>query len=220
MIRRWGTAGITPWGQKFFAELFFKKATSSFFLKTATIGIMDASALAACLHRVAKGDQAALELLYKHTSAKLFGICQRILGHQGTAEDVLQEVYLTVWNKAGQFDVSLGVSPITWLAAIARNRSLDYLRGNKRKFDDIDSVIEFADTTPLADAALESVQQDARLKDCLAGLDQRAGRAITAAFFGGLTYSTLAARENMPLATMKSLIRRGLMALKNCLGHE
>ena len=77
--------------------------------------------LVACLHRISSGDQGALEYLYKRTGAKLFGICTRILSDPVAAEDVLQEVFLTVWNKAGQFDPSLGVSPITWLTAIARN---------------------------------------------------------------------------------------------------
>ena len=83
--------------------------------------------LAAAINRVAAGDQAALRLVYAETSAKLFGVCLRILGERSEAEDVLQEVYLTVWRKAASFDESVA-SPITWLVAIARNRSIDRLR--------------------------------------------------------------------------------------------
>src|SRR6195256_2922690 len=85
------------------------------------------SQLAAALARVATGDRAALRLVYQDTSAKLFGVCLRILNDRSEAEDVIQDVYLTVWRKAGSFDPSRA-SPITWLVAIARNRAIDRLR--------------------------------------------------------------------------------------------
>jgi len=177
----------------------------------------DRAELIACLHRVSLGDRLALDQLYKQTSAKLFGICKRILVEQSAAEDVLQEIYLTVWRKAGQFDPELGVSPITWLAAIARNRSLDRLRTGRTRFADLDDAIDIPDTRPLADASLESIERDARLKSCLGGLEPRTGNAIRDAFFGGSTYQSLAERAKIPLATMKSIIRRGLIQLKACL---
>src|SRR5262245_28834856 len=94
---------------------------------------MDADAtrsqLAAALVRVAAGDRAALRLIYQDTSAKLFGVCLRILNDRGEAEDVLQDVYVTVWRKAATFDPSRA-SPITWMVAIARNRSIDRLRAS------------------------------------------------------------------------------------------
>ena len=173
--------------------------------------------LAACLHRVSLKEHAALELLYKQTSAKLFGICKRILSDHLAAEDVLQEVFLLVWNKAHQFDASLGLSPITWLAAIARNRALDRLRSQARKFAPLAAAAEIADLRPLSDAHLEDKERSQRLQECLAGLDERAATAIRAAFFGGQTYQTLAQRANIPLGSMKSLIRRGLNRLKLCL---
>ena len=84
--------------------------------------------LAAALNRVAHGDRPALRLVYDMTSAKLFGACLRILNDRSEAEDVLQEVYLTVWNKAAGFDEARA-SPITWLVAIARNRAnVDWLK--------------------------------------------------------------------------------------------
>src|SRR5919197_5513946 len=93
---------------------------------------MDADAarsteLAAALVRVAGGDRAALRLVYQETSAKLFGVCLRILRDRSEAEDVLQDVYVTVWRKAASFDPDRA-SPITWMVAIARNRSIDRLR--------------------------------------------------------------------------------------------
>ena len=87
------------------------------------------SQLAAALVRVAAGDRAALRLVYQDTSAKLFGVCLRILNDRSEAEDVLQEVFVTVWRRAATFDPRRA-SPITWLVAIARNRSIDRLRSS------------------------------------------------------------------------------------------
>jgi RNA polymerase sigma-70 factor (ECF subfamily) len=124
---------------------------------------------------------------------------------------------LAVWNKAGRFDPALGVSPVTWLAAIARNRALDRLRAGKRRMAPLEEAAEIFDPAPGADARLETREREARLADCLAGLDERAQRAIREAFFGGHTYATLAAKADMKLASMKSLIRRGLIQLRTCL---
>lgn len=173
--------------------------------------------LGACLARIATADHDALQYLYKRTSAKLFGICRRILSDTAAAEDVLQEVFLIVWNRAGQFDPARGVSAITWLATIARNRALDRLRARSQAFVSMDEAAQIADTDPLADHFLETAERDARLSACLSGLDERAATAIKQAFFGGLTYQTLATRANVPLATMKSLVRRGLLQLRTCM---
>src|SRR5712692_8050143 len=87
------------------------------------------SQLVAALARVAGGDRAALKIVYQDTSAKLFGVCLRILNDRSEAEDVLQEVYVTVWRKAATFDPTRA-SPITWMVAIARNRAIDRLRSS------------------------------------------------------------------------------------------
>src|SRR6478752_72376 len=85
--------------------------------------------LAAALARIAGGDRAALQLVYRDTSAKLFGVCLRILRDRSEAEDVLQDVYMTVWRRAASFDEAVA-SPITWLVTITRNRSIDRLRSS------------------------------------------------------------------------------------------
>ena len=100
----------------------------------------DRAELIAYLSRISRGERAALENLYRRTSAKLFGVCLRILSDRAEAEDVLQEVYLTVWNKAAQFDAERGLSPITWLVSIARNRALDRLRSRTQRFGGLDEA--------------------------------------------------------------------------------
>ena len=173
--------------------------------------------LVACLARIAEADHAALEYLYERTSAKLFGICKRILSDTAAAEDVLQDVFLIVWNQARQFDPARGVSPITWLATITRTRALDRLRARTPALRPMDEAAQVADMRPLADSEIEAGERHARLHACLAALDERAGSAIQQAFFGGQTYQALATRANIPLATMKSLVRRALLQLKSCL---
>jgi RNA polymerase sigma factor (sigma-70 family) len=174
--------------------------------------------LAAALVRVAAGDRAALRLIYHDTSAKLFGVCLRILNDRSEAEDVLQEVYVTVWRKAGSFDPGRA-SPITWLVAIARNRSIDQLRASavSRRSEPIESAEDIRDESPGAIETVLHAEQHARLKTCLGELEERQAKAVRAAFLDGVTYEQLAERMGVPLGTMKSWIRRSLLKLRACL---
>lgn len=90
----------------------------------------DRERLVGTLSRVARGEQEALRELYAATASKLFGVCLRISHDREAAEDILQDVYLKVWNKAGRFDAARA-SPITWLCAIARNTAIDWRRANR-----------------------------------------------------------------------------------------
>jgi RNA polymerase sigma factor (sigma-70 family) len=176
------------------------------------------SLLAAAMLRVAGGERAALQTCYRLTSAKLFGVCLRILHERAEAEDVLQEVYLTVWQRAADFDASRG-SPMTWLIAIARNKSIDRLRARApaRRMEPIDEASRIADVAPLAEESLAQSEANARLKACLGGLATHEQNALRGAFFDGNTYDELAQRMSVPLGTMKSWIRRALQKLKACL---
>ena len=183
---------------------------------------MDAAAarsqLSAALVRVAGGDRAALRLVYQDTSAKLLGVCLRILNDRSEAEDVLQDVYVTVWRKAGSFDPARA-SPITWLVAIARNRSIDRLRSGAlaRRMEPIEEAADVRDQAPEAVETLMLSQQYAQLAACLGELDERQGAVIRFAFLDGITYEELALRMKVPLGTMKSWVRRGLLKLRVCL---
>jgi RNA polymerase sigma-70 factor (ECF subfamily) len=183
---------------------------------------MDADAtrsqLAAALVRVAGGDRTALRTIYQDTSAKLFGVCLRILNDRGEAEDVLQDVYVTVWRKAATFDPGRA-SPITWMVAIASNRAIDRLRATavSRRMEPIEAADAVSDPSPVAVERVELAQQHQRLAGCLQELEARHSAAIRAAFLDGATYEELAARMKVPLGTMKSWIRRGLLKLRACL---
>ncbi len=174
--------------------------------------------IAAALARIAGGDRAALQTVYRLTSAKLFGVALRILGERSEAEDVLQEVYVTVWRKAADFDANRA-SPMTWLIAITRNRAIDRLRASRqsRRAEPIEAASDLADASPGAESALASAQEHVRLHGCLGELTERERAALRGAFFDGNTYEDLAARMKVPLGTIKSWIRRAMIKLKACL---
>jgi len=165
-------------------------------------------------------DRAAFQQLYRMTSAKLFGICLRICGERQAAEDVLQDVYVQVWRRAGAYEPGRA-SPITWLATIARNRALDWRRAHARTPQGADAELpEIADPAPDAEAELIDADEAARVRACLEELEARQRNAVRTAFYEGVTYAELAARESVPLATMKSMVRRALIRLRGCLSDD
>ena len=173
--------------------------------------------LAELMSRIADGDRAALRQLYQATSAKLFGVCLRILSNRDESEDVLQEVYITIWRRADRFEASRA-SVMTWISTIARNRAIDRLRARgPLAYAEQVEELEIADEAPRAEALLEAAQSGEALGKCLSELDNRTETVIRTAFFEGLTYEALAVRMDTPLGTVKSWIRRGLMKLKGCL---
>jgi RNA polymerase sigma factor (sigma-70 family) len=174
--------------------------------------------LVRALARAGEGRDDALHEIYDLPAAKLYGICLRILGDAEEAEDALQDVYVSVWKRAASFDASRA-SPITWLATLARNRAIDRLRSRRRGgvVAPVEAALDIADPEPSALTALEASEDRARLNGCIGELEARAAAAIRGAFFGGFTYAELAEQAAMPLATMKSIVRRALMKLKDCL---
>ena len=174
--------------------------------------------LKAAMGRLAAGDRAALEEVYRATSVKLFGICYRILGDRKEAEDALQDVYVNLWRRADRFDPDRA-SPISWLAVFARNRAIDRLRSGRvqREAAPLEAAAEVADAAPLAEDLLIDAERKARVHHCLSQLEDNQRDNIRAAFFDGRTYAELAEAGDVPLGTMKSWIRRGLQRLKTCL---
>jgi RNA polymerase sigma-70 factor (ECF subfamily) len=166
--------------------------------------------------RTSMKDRTAFELLYRQTSAKLFGVCLRVLNDRGEAEDALQEVYVKIWTKADRFAVS-DLSPISWLVAIARNHSIDRIRARRRPAADIETVLDVADPTPGPEAAAVSGDEAGQIHRCLEELeDDRAG-AVRGAYLKGESYAELAERYKVPLNTMRTWLRRSLMKLRECL---
>ena len=172
--------------------------------------------LAALFPAIAAGDRRAFARLYERTSAKLYGVALRVLKSESEAEEVLQDVYVSVWRNAARFRAERA-SPITWLAVLARNRAIDRLRGRKPPAAPLDDAGDPPSDDLDALQLLEQADDRRRLDGCLGQLDEVPRRAVLAAFLDGATHSEIAAREEVPLGTLKSRIRRALIALRTCL---
>lgn len=172
------------------------------------------------LLRTGEEDREAFQDVYRLTSAKLFGICLRICGDRAGAEDVLHEVYLTIWKRAGAFEPGRA-SPISWLATIARNRAIDWVRARgMRTTHPIEEAGRVVDDAPDPLSVAQRDDMSRRLHECLDALEERQRDAIRTAFFDGMTYAELAQAKGVPLGTMKSWVRRGLLQLKGCVGDD
>ena len=135
---------------------------------------------------------------------------------ESEAQDVLQEVYLTVWKRAATFDPAKS-SPITWLSVVARNKAIDKLRRPTLPLADADAALDVEDDGATAIEMIEERERHGQLGRCLDELDETQRGAIHSAFFSGSTYSQLAETNAVPLGTMKSWIRRALLRLRECL---
>lgn len=174
--------------------------------------------LATILSRVSREDEDAFAILYRATSAKLYGIVLRILVNRSVADEVLQEVYLKIWQRAADYDPDKA-SPISWMAAIARNRALDEVRrpSHTATHDDLDATPDLA--APFDDPlnGFERSEQFNALIRCLAGLDSERRDILLLAYYRGMSRDALAARFNRPTATIKTWLHRSLTQLKLCL---
>jgi RNA polymerase sigma factor (sigma-70 family) len=185
--------------------------------------------LARLLARTGLGDRAAFATLYERTSAHLFAVVLRIQRDRAQAEDVLQEVYVNVWRAARSFDAAQS-QPLTWLTSIARNRAIDTLRrvqarpqlqtaagdlgGDAEEESVYDAV---ADDAP-GPLDLLSRASDARaLGRCMEDLGAQQRQSLALAFYQGLSHAEVAEQMRQPLGTVKSWVRRALLALRDCL---
>lgn len=181
------------------------------------VASLERAALSSALARVADGDRAALQEVYRRTSAKLYSVCLRIFPEPEDAQDVLQDAYINVWQRAGSFDPARA-SPITWLVTLTRNRAIDRLRQRgKRIMTPIEDVHDLADDRPDAEACLIAADSDARVHGCVETLAKGDASLIRTAFFDGATYADIAERADIPLGTIKSRMRRALIKLRDCL---
>jgi RNA polymerase sigma-70 factor (ECF subfamily) len=177
-----------------------------------------AADLSDLLARVAARDREAFAAVYKATSAKLWGIVVRILPRRAMAEDVLQDVYVRIWERAATFDPAKA-SPITWMATIARNRAIDEVRRRTPvSIEDAPEALEVVEEglNPLQGAELS--QDLRRLRECLQGLDPERREIVLLAYYNGLSRDELAKRFAQPVATIKTWLHRSLAQLRKCLG--
>ncbi len=172
--------------------------------------------LSALLARVALADRRAFQAVYTVSSAQLFGQLLRILKDRRDAEDALQEVYIRVWHRAGSFRADAG-SAMAWLRAIARNHALDRLRARRSGVISDEVLPEMESHEPTPEEAAMTASDGRRIDACLTELDPERALAVRAAYVEGESYIELAERFNVPLNTMRSWLRRSLLALRECL---
>lgn len=175
--------------------------------------------LAELLARIALGDRSSFERLYKRTSAHLLSVLLRMLRRRAVAEEVLQDVYCSIWARAASFDPNRG-APMTWMMRIARNAALDLLR----RADHAAGEPSDAEAPDVADSGPDPLQclqaaADARqIRECMGQLSAQQQQVIALAFYRGLSHSEVAEHLATPIGTVKTWVRRGLQVLKECLG--
>jgi RNA polymerase sigma-70 factor (ECF subfamily) len=178
----------------------------------------DRDHLETLLARVALRDRAAFSELYRATSAKLFGICLRVLVDRPKAEEALQEVYVKIWNRADRYRVT-GHSPMTWLITVARNHAIDRLRAEGPPTADLEAVTPMAAPGPTPEQSAIAAGEARRIAACLDELPADRAEAVRGAYLEGQSYRDLAERHGVPLNTMKTWLRRSLLSLKECLSR-
>lgn len=172
--------------------------------------------LTRALRLVGDGDHQALLILHRLTAPKLFGICLRICRDYQAAEDTLNEVYLNVWQRRVAFSPDRGRA-LPWLCTMARNRSIDWVRRYGRPTESDDQLANMPSLDPDPEDLASAAEESDRLHLCLDKLKPEQRNAIHTAFFEGVTYAELADRQSVPLGTIKTWVRRGLLTLKDCL---
>lgn len=191
----------------------------------------NAPTLERLIARVALGQRAAFSALYEATSAQLFGVVLRIHPDRAQAEEVLQEVYVNVWRAAASYEAARA-QPMTWLSSIARNGAIDSLRRGRargqgtsvsltaRPDDGEEGPAErLASDAPSPLELLQRAAEARAVTRCIDALSSEQKQCVALAYYQGLSHAEIADQLVEPLGTVKSWLRRALLALKDCLAH-
>jgi RNA polymerase sigma-70 factor (ECF subfamily) len=172
--------------------------------------------LAQLLQRCAASDTAAFRALYDKTSPILFARLLRMLRRRSVAEEVLQDVYVRIWQRASQFEVHRGRA-LAWMVTIARYCAIDLMRRERMTLVSDEAIDEVADESAAEPGGLEKPNN---FDHCIGQLNDNTRKCLTLAFVEGRSHDEIARLTTNPLGSVKSWIRRGLLALKECLSSE
>jgi RNA polymerase sigma-70 factor (ECF subfamily) len=176
------------------------------------------------LARIAKRERRAFEELYTRYANILYATAMKFLKQDADAQDVVQDVFIQIWDKANLYDPAKG-KPLTWALTLTRNRSIDRIRAIQRRSrlrDDFEKETVMDESAGLREAlsGVDASEKGQILRDAVGQLSAEQRRVIELAFFRGLTQSEIAEKLGQPLGTIKARARRGLMKLKDILGHQ
>jgi len=170
----------------------------------------------AALERMARGDQGALAEMYDRHGRLVYSLALRIVRDRGDAEDVTQDVFVQAWRQASRFDTTRG-NVAAWLLTMARSRAIDLIRRRRVRpqpgADDV--VVETKDTSSAPDVQFEWAQRAETIQEAMGALPLLQRLAIELAFFEGLTQAEIAEQLEVPLGTVKTRIRQGLLKLRD-----
>lgn len=180
------------------------------------------------LSAAGRGDHDAFSEMYARTSAHLFGVAVRILGRSPSAEEVLQEAFVSVWKNAASYRGEVGgqpIQPMTWLITIVRNKALDALRSRRRvgetelpaADDEDEEAGQAAAPVPSALELFSAATEQLRIERCMDGLQGTQRQSLALAYYQGLSHTEVASQMGVPLGSVKAWIRRGLEKLRDCL---
>jgi RNA polymerase sigma-70 factor (ECF subfamily) len=170
--------------------------------------------------QVAEGNESALARLYDGTSPMVYGLAMRVVRDPSAAEDIMIEVYLQVWRKAASYDPARG-EVLPWLATMARSRAVDYLRARKARRpeieDNIREIAELRDSRPNPELECMTAGNSRLVQSAMGKLSPEQREVIELAYFSELSHSEIAQQTGLPLGTVKTRIRLGMMDLRKSL---
>ena len=171
--------------------------------------------------RVARGDTAAFEAVYDRLADVVFGVIRRVLRDPAQSEEVAQEVLVEVWRTATRFDPDKGGAS-TWVLTMAHRRAIDRVRSAQAAHDREERVAH-RDHVPAFDEVAEQVEillEQEQVRRCLGNLTELQRESVTLAYYGGYTYREVGELLDVPLGTVKTRLRDGLIRLRDCMGVE
>ncbi|MFC6082577.1 ECF RNA polymerase sigma factor SigK [Sphaerisporangium aureirubrum] len=173
------------------------------------------------LERVARGDRPAFEQVYDMVSGPVYGLALRVLRDPAQAEEIAQEVLVEIWRSAARFETARG-SAMSWVMTIAHHRAVDRVRTAQAAADRETRAARLEVRRPYDDVAesVETTMEWERLRRCLGTLTELQRESVTYAYYGGYSYREVSELLRVPLATVKTRMRDGLIRMRDCLGVE
>lgn len=180
-----------------------------------------ADALSVLLARASRGDERAFAEFYDHSCTRVFGVVRKVVRDPAQSEEVTQEVYLSAWQESARYDPARG-SALAWILTIAHRRAVDRVRAaeSARERDGRFATLDAGPAFDVVEEAVTASLDSARVRQALSALNEVQREAITLAYYGGYTYKEVSELLDVPLGTIKTRMRDGLIRLRDTLGVD